>query len=174
MDSAYAADIAKFKGLGLNFNAKLIGVQEVPTARGENICQEVIGRLKQNVLSSGVHKQKIVINISLEGLRMYDMKSNVSRSITFARFLLNHECSCSLIYTYHYRAIVYRLWYTITRLTQSLLLLETHLILALSPTYTHRATTCITSLPLRLKPLYVKHKHVECSVLKPHSNCTFN
>ncbi len=77
MDSAYAADIAKFKGLGLNFNAKLIGVQEVPAARGENICQEVINRLKQQALNSGAHKQKIVINISLDGMRMYDMKSNV-------------------------------------------------------------------------------------------------
>ena len=77
LSSDYMADVAKFKGMGLNFNAKLIGIQEVPAQRGENICQEVIGRLKQTVLNSGVHKQKIVINVSLEGVRIYDMKSNV-------------------------------------------------------------------------------------------------
>lgn len=77
METIHPPEVSRFKGMGLNFNAKLIGVQEVDASRGETICQEVIGRLKQSVLNSKQHKQKIIVNVQLDGLRIYDLKSSV-------------------------------------------------------------------------------------------------
>ena len=42
------------------------------------MCQESIQRLKLAVKSSGQHKQKIIVNVSLEGVRLIDLRSQVS------------------------------------------------------------------------------------------------
>ena len=68
----------KFQGTGINYSAKMIGVEEVSAARGEQMCQEAITRLKQAILSVGEHKHKIIVNISLDGVRIIDLKTSVS------------------------------------------------------------------------------------------------
>lgn len=70
---------SKFKGSGINFNAKLLGVAEVSETRNEKMCQDAITHLKLSLLNSGEHKQKILVNVSLSGLLIVDAKTNVSR-----------------------------------------------------------------------------------------------
>ena len=62
----------------MNFKAKLIGIESVPEARGDKMCQEALQNLKAAVKAAGEHKQRIVINVSLEGLKILDDKSGVS------------------------------------------------------------------------------------------------
>ena len=71
-------DPSRFESPGINFNAKLIGIDEISSARGDKMCQESIQRLKLAVKSSGQHKQKIIVNVSLEGVRLIDLRSQVS------------------------------------------------------------------------------------------------
>ena len=49
------------------------------------MCQESIQRLKLAVKSSGQHKQKIIVNVSLEGVRLIDLRSQVSEL---------YKCTC--------------------------------------------------------------------------------
>ncbi|XP_076815173.1 uncharacterized protein LOC143461225 [Clavelina lepadiformis] len=63
---------ARFRGPGTSFKAKLIGIDEVPDSRGDKMCQDSILKLKAAVKVSGQHKQKVVINVSLEGLKIID------------------------------------------------------------------------------------------------------
>lgn len=80
-------DPYRFKGEGVVFNAKLIGASDVPEARGDRMCQETILAQKMAVKSSGQHKQRIIINISEEGIKLIDLRTAVSVTITH-RFLL--------------------------------------------------------------------------------------
>lgn len=73
----------KFQGQGINYNAKMIGVEEVGAARGEQMCQNAITHLKQSI-ASGEHKHKVIVNISLDGVRLVDLKTNVSILLTIA------------------------------------------------------------------------------------------
>ncbi|KAK3579100.1 hypothetical protein CHS0354_022120 [Potamilus streckersoni] len=68
-------DPARFENPGLNFNAKLIGIDNVQSARGDRMCQESMHKLKIAVKISGVHKQKIVINVSLDGIKIIDVRT---------------------------------------------------------------------------------------------------
>ncbi|XP_060081349.1 disabled homolog 1-like isoform X2 [Ylistrum balloti] len=70
-------DPTRFQGEGVNFNAKLIGVDDVPDARGDRMCQETIYRLKLSVKASGQHKQRIIVNVSEEGIKLIDLKTAV-------------------------------------------------------------------------------------------------
>ncbi|XP_033738475.1 disabled homolog 1-like isoform X2 [Pecten maximus] len=70
-------DPTRFQGEGVNFNAKLIGVDDVPDARGDRMCQETIYRLKLSVKASGQHKQRIIVNVSEEGIKLIDLKTDV-------------------------------------------------------------------------------------------------
>ena len=45
------------------------------------MCQESIQRLKLAVKSSGQHKQKIIVNVSLEGVRLIDLRSQVNKHV---------------------------------------------------------------------------------------------
>ncbi|ESO92381.1 hypothetical protein LOTGIDRAFT_87453, partial [Lottia gigantea] len=63
---------SKFEGEGMIFRAKLIGSEIVPEARGDKMCQETIQKLKAIVKVSKEHKQKINVNVSLEGLKILD------------------------------------------------------------------------------------------------------
>ncbi|XP_076355053.1 uncharacterized protein LOC143249318 isoform X2 [Tachypleus tridentatus] len=69
-------DISKFQGDGIQFKAKLIGQEDVNEARGDKMCQESLQRLKAIVRSSGEHKHRITLNVSLEGIRIKDEKTN--------------------------------------------------------------------------------------------------
>ncbi len=73
-------DPSRFQGGGIIFKAKLIGIEPVPEARGDKMCQEAMVKLKAAVKMSGEHKQKMVINVSLEGLKLLDEKTGVSQS----------------------------------------------------------------------------------------------
>ncbi|KAL3869910.1 hypothetical protein ACJMK2_042533 [Sinanodonta woodiana] len=68
-------DPARFENPGLNFNAKVIGIDNVPSPRGDKMCQESMHKLKVAIKISGVHKQKIVINVSLEGVKIIDVRT---------------------------------------------------------------------------------------------------
>nr|KAG5709781.1 hypothetical protein BaRGS_032605 [Batillaria attramentaria] len=70
-----ATDPARFQGNGISYRAKLIGIEDVTEARGDKLCQETIQKLKAGVRISGQHKQRIFVNVTLEGLRIYDAVS---------------------------------------------------------------------------------------------------
>ena len=72
-------DPSRFQGGGTNFKAKLIGIEPVPEARGDKMCQEAMVKLKAAVKTSREHKQKMVINVSLEGLKLLDEKTGVRK-----------------------------------------------------------------------------------------------
>ena len=68
----------KFQGDGQVFKGKLIGVLEVPEARGDRMCQNAIQELKMAIRASGEHKQRVVIHIAVDGLKIRDEKTGVS------------------------------------------------------------------------------------------------
>lgn len=68
---------ARFLGDGVSFKAKLIGILEVSEARGDRMCQEALADLKMAIRAAGEHKQRININIAIDGLRLRDEKTGV-------------------------------------------------------------------------------------------------
>ncbi|NXG43829.1 DAB2 protein, partial [Psilopogon haemacephalus] len=72
--------LARFKGDGLRYKAKLIGIDDVPEARGDKMSQDSMMKLKGMAVaarSQGQHKQKIFVNISLSGIKIIDEKTGV-------------------------------------------------------------------------------------------------
>ncbi|KAJ8263014.1 hypothetical protein COCON_G00154710 [Conger conger] len=72
--------LARFKGDGVRYKAKIIGVDNVPTARGDKMSQDSMMKLKGMAAanrSQGKHKQRIWVNISLCGIRIIDEKTGV-------------------------------------------------------------------------------------------------
>ena len=67
----------------MSFKAKLIGILEVSEARGDRMCQEALSDLKTAIRAAGEHKQRITINIAIDGLRLRDEKTGVSGCNTF-------------------------------------------------------------------------------------------
>ena len=65
----------KFMGEGQMFKGKLIGVLEVQEARGDRMCQDALQELKTAIKASGEHKQKILIHIAVDGLKIRDEKT---------------------------------------------------------------------------------------------------
>lgn len=70
-------DPLRFQGEGISFNAKLIGTEEVPEARGDKMCQEKIQKLKAEIKALGVHKQRIIVNVSEEGIKLVDVRHGI-------------------------------------------------------------------------------------------------
>lgn len=68
---------ARFQGEGQSYRAKLIGIDPVPNSRGDKMCQEVILKQKSVVLASGLHKQRIIVNVSLNGIKLLDDDSKM-------------------------------------------------------------------------------------------------
>ncbi|NWW42490.1 DAB2 protein, partial [Pedionomus torquatus] len=71
---------ARFKGDGVRYKAKLIGIDDVPEARGDKMSQDSMMKLKGIAVaarSQGQHKQKIWVNISLYGIKIIDEKTGV-------------------------------------------------------------------------------------------------
>ncbi|KAM6109379.1 disabled homolog 2 [Phoenicopterus ruber ruber] len=72
--------MARFKGDGVRYKAKLIGIDDVPEARGDKMSQDSMMKLKGMAVaarSQGQHKQKIWVNISLSGIKIIDEKTGV-------------------------------------------------------------------------------------------------
>ncbi|XP_062844531.1 disabled homolog 2 isoform X2 [Trichomycterus rosablanca] len=72
--------LARFQGDGVRYKAKLIGIDDVPEARGDKMSQDSMMKLKGMAVaarSQGKHKQKIWVNISLEGIKIIDEKTGV-------------------------------------------------------------------------------------------------
>ena len=67
----------KFLGDGQTFKGKLIGVLEVREARGDRMCQDALQELKMAIKASGEHKQKVNIQIAVDGLKIRDEKTGV-------------------------------------------------------------------------------------------------
>lgn len=72
-------DPLRFAGEGVTFRAKLIGVLEVNAPRGDRLCQEALGELKMAIKAAGEHKQRIMICIALDGLRLRDERTGVRK-----------------------------------------------------------------------------------------------
>ncbi|XP_075217343.1 DAB adaptor protein isoform X2 [Lycorma delicatula] len=66
---------SRFLGDGVSYRAKLIGILEVSEARGDRMCQEALADLKMAIRAAGEHKQRITINIAIDGLRLRDDKT---------------------------------------------------------------------------------------------------
>lgn len=71
---------SRFLGEGVSYKAKLIGILEVSDPRGDRMCQEALADLKMAIRAAGEHKQRITINIAIDGLRLRDEKTGVSSS----------------------------------------------------------------------------------------------
>ncbi|KAF4113245.1 disabled homolog 2 isoform X1 [Onychostoma macrolepis] len=72
--------LARFQGDGVRYKAKLIGVDDIPEARGDKMCQDSMMKLKGMTIaarSQGKHKQRIWVNISLTGIKIVDEKTGV-------------------------------------------------------------------------------------------------
>ncbi|KAM6364337.1 disabled homolog 2-like [Pluvialis apricaria] len=72
--------LARFKGDGVRYKAKLIGIDDVPDARGDKMSQDSMMKLKGMAVSArsqGQHKQKIWVNVSLSGIKIIDEKTGV-------------------------------------------------------------------------------------------------
>ncbi|XP_056146322.1 disabled homolog 2 isoform X2 [Lampris incognitus] len=72
--------LARFQGDGVRYKAKLIGIDDVPEARGDKMSQDSMMKLKGMAVaarSQGKHKQRIWVNISLSGIKIIDEKSGV-------------------------------------------------------------------------------------------------
>ncbi|NXW18052.1 DAB2 protein, partial [Circaetus pectoralis] len=72
--------LARFKGDGVRYKAKLIGIDDVPEARGDKMSQDSMMKLKGMAVASrsqGQHKQRIWVNISLSGIKIIDERTGV-------------------------------------------------------------------------------------------------
>ncbi|XP_053084839.1 disabled homolog 2 [Pangasianodon hypophthalmus] len=70
--------LARFKGDGVRYKAKLIGVDDVPEARGDKMSQDSMMKLKGKAAaarSQGKHKQRVWVNISLSGITITEEKT---------------------------------------------------------------------------------------------------
>ncbi|XP_056388937.1 disabled homolog 1 isoform X2 [Hyla sarda] len=79
-DRSEATLIKRFKGDGVRYKAKLIGIDEVSAARGDKLCQDSMMKLKgvaAGARSKGEHKQKVFLTVSFGGIKIFDEKTGV-------------------------------------------------------------------------------------------------
>ncbi|XP_062850554.1 DAB adaptor protein 1b [Trichomycterus rosablanca] len=69
-----------FRGDGVRYKAKLIGMDNVSAARGDKLCQDAMMKLKgmaASARSKGRHKQRVLLTFSFNGIKIYDERSGV-------------------------------------------------------------------------------------------------
>ncbi|KAL2751503.1 hypothetical protein V1477_000661 [Vespula maculifrons] len=76
VDSEVKNEPTRFLGEGVSFKAKLIGILEVSEARGDRMCQAALADLKMAIRAAGEHKQRIAVQVSIDGLRLRDEKTS--------------------------------------------------------------------------------------------------
>ncbi|XP_063075444.1 DAB adaptor protein 1b [Engraulis encrasicolus] len=79
-DRSEAGLIKRFRGDGIRYKAKLIGIDEVTAARGDKLCQDSMMKLKgiaASARSKGEHKQRIFLTVSFGGIKIYDERTGV-------------------------------------------------------------------------------------------------
>ncbi|XP_046883647.1 disabled homolog 1-like isoform X3 [Hypomesus transpacificus] len=79
-DRSEAGLIKRFRGDGVRYKAKLIGIDEVTAARGDKLCQDSMMKLKgmaSSARSKGEHKQRVFLTVSFGGIKIYDERSGV-------------------------------------------------------------------------------------------------
>uniref|UniRef100_UPI00398F7E66 disabled homolog 2 isoform X2 n=1 Tax=Pristiophorus japonicus TaxID=55135 RepID=UPI00398F7E66 len=72
--------LARFKGDGIRYKAKIIGIDDVTDPRGDQMCQDSMMKLKGIAIAAraqGQHKQRIWVTISLSGIKLIDEKTGV-------------------------------------------------------------------------------------------------
>ncbi|XP_077098207.1 DAB adaptor protein 1b isoform X1 [Siphateles boraxobius] len=72
--------VQRFRGDGIRYKAKLIGIDDVTTTRGDKLCQDSMMKLKgiaASARSKGNHKQRIFLTVSFGGIKIYDERSGV-------------------------------------------------------------------------------------------------
>lgn len=74
--SAIAGDDEKRFSDGVRFKGKLVGIEPVMAARGDKMCQNALKNLRLLRRSTSSHKQRITININLNGVQLLDQKTN--------------------------------------------------------------------------------------------------
>jgi hypothetical protein len=64
-------------------------MEDLSLDRDEKLCLDSMFKLKAAVIARGEHKQKIQLNLTLNGIRVYDDATKVKRiKICFRCFLL--------------------------------------------------------------------------------------
>ncbi|XP_035993851.1 disabled homolog 1 isoform X2 [Fundulus heteroclitus] len=79
-DRTEAGLIKRFRGDGVRYKAKLIGIDEVTAARGDKLCQDSMMKLKgmaSSARSKGEHKQRVYVTVSFGGIKIYCERSGV-------------------------------------------------------------------------------------------------
>ncbi|XP_026229600.1 disabled homolog 1b isoform X2 [Anabas testudineus] len=79
-DRSEAGLIKRFRGDGVHYKAKLIGIDEVTAARGDKLCQDSMMKLKgvaSSARSKGEHKQRVFLTVSFGGIKIYCERSGV-------------------------------------------------------------------------------------------------
>ncbi|XP_052466670.1 disabled homolog 1-like isoform X1 [Carassius gibelio] len=82
-DRSEQALIQRFRGDGVRYKAKLIGIDDVKATRGDKLCQDSMMKLKgiaASARSKGKHKQRIFLTVSFGGIKIYDERSGVLQS----------------------------------------------------------------------------------------------
>ncbi|CAF0772088.1 unnamed protein product [Rotaria sp. Silwood1] len=67
----------KFEGNGVQFRCKIIGMEDLRFDLDEKLCLESIFRLKAIVRARGEHKQRIQLNLTVNGVKVIDEATKV-------------------------------------------------------------------------------------------------
>lgn len=97
-------DVKKY-AYGVEFKAKLIGFDEIESMSGDKmaIAEDSLARLKAAVAASKEHKLKIIVEVSFDGVKIYDEKNrklvhhHEAHQIVFIAFDVKEPRACGYI-----------------------------------------------------------------------------